>query len=1174
MQLAKFVSVAPRFSRSINLERDAHNVEALDGYLLTSSGRQVLERVCNAITGTAVSRQRAWTLTGPYGSGKSAFALFLAAVLGDGGATTTIEARRILREQDEDLYRQLFDKRRRNSIGQGGYCAVLVSGSTEPLLDRLLEACVRDLGKQITSSRQVRDFDALEVLNKRRKSGKEIDPSKFVTALSAVSQQLRKRGRFAGILILIDELGKFLEFSARAPEQSEIFLLQQLAEASVEGTGLVLVTILHQAFERYAAGLRVSMREEWAKIQGRFEDIAFQEPPEQMLLLVGEAIRHASDPRIREIRATAKKLGEQAWELQLAPSGLGKREFVELLGRCAPLHPLTVLVLARLCRKFGQNQRSLFAFLVSREPHAFSSFLESATTASPFYQLADLYDYVADNFGAGLTVGENATRWAEVQSALDRAAMSSITELRLIKTIGLLSAIGVFGNLKASPEILEFALGGEPRQTRAGLAALLKTSVLVNRKHSGVVALWQGSDVDLEARSGEARRRVDTTFLSSKLSISWQTRPLIAKRHSYQTGTLRYFDVRFAGVDEFWSNVAPSDGADGLIVYCLPQSEAEYDQLKELASSSPVRDRPDILVAIPRDIEQLKDCARDLEILNWISNNTPELAGDAVSRRELHSRKALAEIRLTEEVSNLFSPESPIAKKTRWYHRGIEQSVTNTRSLASFLSDICDYVFPHTPRLRNELLNRRHLSSAAAAARRNLIDYMITKSAEASLGLSGNPPEMSMYASVLRATGIHRQDGDSWVFGEPQTDPGLRKVWDAIERFFVDCELRRRPVLELFDILQQPPYGLKMGLVPVLFCAASLAHDTEIALYENDVFVPELSVELFERLLRTPGNFKLRRYNIVGVRRNVFQDFAALLTTSDQKTPEQSIVAVVRPLFRFLNRLPEYTRQTKSLTLRALNVREALFASREPDALLFEELPKACGFEAFGTLSDTANVAEFFGCLRGALNELQRTYDELLSDLERLLFAAFGAGKNGYREVLRFRSQRVLDHAVDPRLKAFSYHLCEEQLEDVLWIEAIGTLVVGKPPRSWNDTDRAKYEVQLMDLVRNFRHVEALAFEISRRPDTGGVPAEVIRIGVTDAHSKDVEAVVAVEREDQQTLAHTVFELESCLERLGMQDNPNLSLAALAVVCRKFLDDFYRNKSELETSKIKGALNV
>ena len=702
MQLSKHVSVAPRFSRAINVERDSRIDAALDGYVITSTARGVLERVCEAIEDRNVSRQRAWTFTGAYGTGKSAFALFLGSLLRNPSDESAIVARRLLRDQLPETHRRFFDKRKRNGFANNGFCTVFVSGSPEPILDRLLDCCIREFSTIRTLTRRSDGLAAMERLQRRRNAGKEIELSQFVNALTLVCAQLRRSGHFAGILIVVDELGKFLEYAARSPEQADVFVLQELAEATTQGCGLAVVTILHQAFDRYAAGLRASIRDEWAKIQGRFEDVAFQEPSEQLLLLIGEAVQHTDDAVTRQLRKRAKKLAEQAWQLGLAPSGLNQREFVKALLRCAPLHPISVLALARLCKKFGQNQRSLFAFLVSREPHSFSSFLENDNRESIFYRLPSLYDYVAENFGAGLSVGDNATRWAEVQSALDRSAKASTLEIQTIKVVGLLTAIGASGNVRASGELVEFALGGDPRETRAAVEALVRASVLVHRKHSGAFALWQGSDVDIEARSRDAQRKLDASLMSSKVSLSFHPRPLIAKRHSYQTGTLRYFEVRFANCDEFWSSLVASPDADGLILYALPNNDADYRQLTELACSSAVRDRPDVLVAIPRDTEQLKDSVRELELLNWITSNTPELAGDAVGRRELRSRKALAEIRVTEEIGSLFSPDSSVAGKTIWYHRGIQRHVSGSRSLAELLSDICDFVYCETPRLKSD----------------------------------------------------------------------------------------------------------------------------------------------------------------------------------------------------------------------------------------------------------------------------------------------------------------------------------------------------------------------------------------------------------------------------------------------------------------------------------------
>lgn len=86
--LADYFSVRGRFARSANLERDVNRSEPLDGYIVTARTLDVVER----ITATAVAGPSggAWSLIGPYGSGKSSLALLLDAALGP--ATPTREA--------------------------------------------------------------------------------------------------------------------------------------------------------------------------------------------------------------------------------------------------------------------------------------------------------------------------------------------------------------------------------------------------------------------------------------------------------------------------------------------------------------------------------------------------------------------------------------------------------------------------------------------------------------------------------------------------------------------------------------------------------------------------------------------------------------------------------------------------------------------------------------------------------------------------------------------------------------------------------------------------------------------------------------------------------------------------------------------------------------------------
>ena len=74
-RLSSIVSVRQSGVRSINIENDLLSAPIADGYVLTDQARQVLERMVNRVNGGFTTR--AWTLTGPYGSGKSYFGLYL-----------------------------------------------------------------------------------------------------------------------------------------------------------------------------------------------------------------------------------------------------------------------------------------------------------------------------------------------------------------------------------------------------------------------------------------------------------------------------------------------------------------------------------------------------------------------------------------------------------------------------------------------------------------------------------------------------------------------------------------------------------------------------------------------------------------------------------------------------------------------------------------------------------------------------------------------------------------------------------------------------------------------------------------------------------------------------------------------------------------------------------------
>ena len=1191
--LSKLFHVTSRFHRSVHLERDFYGENPLDGYVLTVTARETLQRLLAALEGESTSK--AWSVTGPYGSGKSAFALFAAKLLGGSESQTTQAAMKLLKYGDESLWDQFIGL---DLNGHREFCPVLISGERSPISLALLRGLERGLtafnDSWVRSSAiHCASFHPLLLNIQKRleaaESGDLPHASEITALFESATHQIGAEGG-AGLLLVIDELGKFLEYAAHDPEYGDLFVLQSLAEFATRSgqTPLLMLTILHQAFEQYAQRLATSQREEWAKVQGRFEDVSFVEPTEQVLRLIGSAIEKTA--------AVENPNFSVAVDLELKPRQLDKSEFVSLLQSCLPLHPTVALIVSALFRRVAQNERSLFALLNSSEPHGLQDFLANQTydgRVLPTFRLSNLYDYIHTALGGSLYTSRDGTKWAEVESAIERLPDPSPMTVKLIKTIGLLGIVGEGSvNLKASKALLRYALdddtevfhGETAESPESALAMLEGRSIAIYRRYNDAYSLWEGSDIDIEARLREARAHLDPNLrLPNALSTLMQPQPLIARRHLFVTGTLRYFAVRYTDLEGFDADLQmPSDEADGLVLYALPASELEAERLIEKATETSVADREEILIALPQSIGSLRDAVLERWCLEWVEENTPELDGDATARRELWARRAEAEREVFEQLTTLFGGNIAVPQvgfsSTRegdtgdylWYHNGQPTPITSRRALNEYLSEICDSVYNATPILRNELINRRQISSQAASARRKLIGGMLDSQQVEKLDIKGYPPELSIYLSLLFDTGIHRPVSEVWGFHPPNTNDknNFSPTWSEIERFLSECEERRQSVAELYKRLEQPPFGLRRGPMPILLCAVLLHYEAEIALYEDGSFVADLSMPVFERLIRSPEKFEIKRFRMEGIRAEVFEQFTGMLSkpVSTIGTPPNLLV-IVRPLISFIHKLPRCTMLTQDLSDKAIALRKAITDAQEPDALLFKQLPQALGFDPFGPSveTDSKTVDAFFNTLRGALSELNRAYDELLSSIEGLLVSAFSlqSSHDSLHIELINRARPLLDWAIDTKLKGFLIRICDEGLDFKAWVEAIGTYLANKPPVSWTDLDKAHFEMNLSELARKFHHFEALSFERQKQSETSVDSAgEVIRVGVTTLSATEQERVVTVPSTAEAQLEDIERGIEAVFESAGVDGNPNLRLAILARLSQKLMEQIEESANE------------
>ena len=1156
--LSDIFYVKRRFHRSVHLERDFYTENALDGYILTVTAREMLSRVVSTLENDATSK--AWSLTGPYGSGKSAFALFAAKLLGDPDTPITQQALDILKNRDVLLY-QRFMSTNGNGKQLSGFCPILISGERAPLSLSLLRGLKRGLtsfgGISSTSSphRKIRS------LLRNAENGTLPLASEITALFESATRQVETQGG-AGLLLVIDELGKFLEYATQYPTRGDTFVLQSLAELADRSakTPLFLMTILHQAFNLYAERAGKSQREEWAKIQGRFEDVAFAEPTEQVLRLVGSALEKHSDITDRNNHNITTNLG-------LKPRQLDENEFSQLLESCLPLHPTVALLIGTLFRRFAQNERSLFAFLTSSEPYGLQDFLLSHhynNSLLPMFSLADLYDYLNTTQGNSLYASHNGKKWAEIEFAINRLPTPCPMSIRLIKTIGLLGVVGESTpNLKASEQLLRYALDDNTEEFsqkfETALATLEKRSIAIYRSYNKAYVLWEGSDIDIEAKLREATAHVDTqAAFAMDLARHMPTRSLVARRHLFEKGTLRYFAVRYTDLEGFDRDLKESFGdADGLLLYALPANEHEVAQLTKKARGIALMKRKEVLIAIPRSVGSLRDTVTELTHLYWVAENTPELEGDSVARRELSARLTETEREVSDQLATIFGRENE--GTCIWYHKGQSTDIDSERARNEYISVICDEIYDETPVIRNELINRRKISGASTTARKKLIQSMLKDGDKKDLGItSGYPPEMSIYRSLLWNTGIHREVRGVWGFHPPKTPDKNRiaPAWKAIEDFLEKCEGERQPIEDLYQQLKEAPLGLKKGPIPILLCAVMHHYKTEIALYENGSFIADWSIPVFERLLKAPQQFELKRFRMAGIRTDVFAQLLQMLNYPVE-TEKTDLLMVVAPLMRFIAQLPKYTLATQELSNIAKNLRKVIQDAREPDELLFEQIPEALDFPPFDaeTTTDAKTVSIFFSTLQDALSELEQAYEILLNSIEQLLAKAFNLTpkREELRTELIARAEPLLGITIETDLKGFLINVHSAGHNFTSWLEAIATYLAKKPPASWTDLDKAQFESNLSQLARKFRHFEAVSYE--KLVHTESPTGEPIRIGITRPNHPEQEQVVTLSSTAEEQVNEIEREIEQVFNRFDVDENSDFRLAVLARILQKLMQE-------------------
>lgn len=1143
MSLADKIEVNTRYTRSTNVERDRGSRSIIEAYLPTARGIGLLDDITGALGSD--DQPRAWSLIGPYGSGKSSFALFLHELLGSKGGAKAL-ATKVLAGERPDLARRF--------TRQQPWCRVVLSGSEEPFSDRLL-AALDEAATAFWAGKQGRKPAVLTDIRKARKVDDAPD-SRILELVDALQTTLERTGA-GGLLMVIDELGKFLEYAARRGGGG-VFLLQQLAERTFGGrkANLMLFVLLHQGFDLYARGMGEKLKNDWTKVQGSFQSISFVEAPDQTLRVVGAAFSNSlNDTQRQSIRSRAQRIARGIGKANCLPPTLGEDAAAEVFAACYPMHPISLLTLPTLCQRFAQNERTLFSYLGSREPHGFRDSIESLEKVGDWVHPGEVYDYFVQNQPAVLADPLTHRRWAEVVTSVERAESACESSdpgnppLQLAKAIGVLNLVSRTAGLKASEEVLRHLFRSK-RVFEEILQPLLDASVVQFRRFSGEYRVWQGTDFDIDERTDLEKEKLRRFELAEAITERVESAPVVARRHSIETGALRYFELAFVDAQSK-RLVATSERHDPRIVFFLAETRddvATFDQTRQTAG-------PNDVWVLHRNGAAIRAAIGDVLALEGVQRGGQELASDPVASRETKERLEAAQVTERSALNSLIGNPG----LSDWYWRDELLDVPDERAFQHTLSDIMDRIYDQSPVISNELINRERLSSQAAAARNKLFQHMLDGHDKAGLDIQKYPPERTIYRAVLEAGHLHVETDTGWKLVEPgEKDPlNLRPVWSRLDELFALSEAGPMSSDKLMEDLAAPPHGLKRGLFPILFLHYYLLHRHEIAVYDEDMYSPTLTYEHLERMVRRPDLFSFQRFRNEGVASALIDQYSEALFGEVRESV--TVLEVARRLTGFVQGLDEYSRETQRFSKATLHVRQALLNPRSPEKLVRDAIPQAFG------LDPSAQVIGFAERVASSLDEMSNARAALLTDMRFAICGSFGIERNATlkraRKLVTYRCLGLESSDLPGAgVKGFVRRALDSEANDDAWLVGLLNGLVRKPTNAWTDQDRDVAERRLSEVSAELLRVEKLSPSIivsDQVSETGADVRSILLATVCKDHGS-MEAVVIYDDEVEDALKDPESEIRKIMAQVG---NDESRLELVAAIAHDFLLDYCGNET-------------
>lgn len=898
--LNEIIEISSGFQSSVNIAYDLHNEKKIQNFIPTTSS---LELIANILLSTQdESTQRAKLLIGAYGRGKSHIILVALSILYCKDKKIFNNLLDSFKKYDKDLYKLAnnYIKSKRKLL------PVIISGSssslTQSFMDALHQALINNdlddimpethFQTAIQTIKKWKDFypDTYKNFSEKisvsintflkKLNGHDVESYKnFIeiypelTAGSMfnpflahdvaklyedVSTSIKAKG-YSGLYIVYDEFGKYLETSISSATESDTKFLQDLAEMCTRSgeNQMHLMLICHKDISNYIdMNLPQDKVDGWRGISGRFEHINLHNNYSQMYEIIAAVIGKKQDTWRRfcqKHRSIFNDLAKRYSDNKII--GTSEDAIIETIVSCYPLHPSTMYILPRLSEKVAQNERTLFTFLSANHKNTLVEFVEKSVDPFPFVTPDYLYDYFEMQFKKELYSTE-IYKIYHLSSRILRKVKKGSLQSKIIKTIALLYIIEQFEKFPPTVDsIMDIFIEtvSDPKEISIALNDLIyDSSIVYLRGSNGYLKLKESSGIDIKeqisSKTEYLKLNFNTKDILNELAIDNYLYPV---RYNDEHCITRYFEFKFISSIEYYTGRFDLTDCDacGVVQAVFFENADEFNNFNQSAVTT---NDERIITIIPKTYVDISSYAFEYKALQELKT---ENVDDDIIVDEYEVFLEDLDIIIKNFISGFTRPEM---QKVSYFHVNKCINLYRKAQLSALLSDICEHIYPNTPIINNESINKNVVPTVAVNSRTKLTTAILESDViYENLGLSGTGQDVSFMRSTLIQTGILTENDGVYTFNIAPEDENMRNVLNIILNFFRNTAMHGEASFDvLYNELTAAQYGigLKRGVIPIYIAVVfNLVKKDVVVRYKNEEV--KISSDLLNSINEDPADY-------------------------------------------------------------------------------------------------------------------------------------------------------------------------------------------------------------------------------------------------------------------------------------------------------------------------------